>query len=170
MLETYIEETQREKKRIFNIARSKYHLKEEAIEDIYQESFLYLLNGGIKSYDVNRKFLPWFIKCFLNKCVDYLRKETPYIKRVRHLDLKNIDKIKSLWYINHENIFNCEISERVDKLPNRFKEAVKLGYWLNMKEREIAEKLGTPRATIRWRLNKARKKLSYSLVSFNDKK
>mgnify|MGYP001599523045 FL=1 len=172
-LVNYVEETEREKKRIFSIAKSRFHLNNDIIEDIYQDSYLNLLNGGIKYYDDTKKFLPWFITCFLRKCIDYLRKRkiSRKIEYIGEFDERKYVRTNShSLEIKTDDIEKNEILNKVNNLKPLYRDLIKSYYWDDMSQGAIAKKTKVPKPTILYRLRVSVKKLKPALKEFADQK
>mgnify|MGYP001593707343 CR=1 FL=1 len=167
MLENYIEDVEKGKKRIYNIGRFKYHLREDVLEDIYQDTFLSLMKGKVKYNSNNAKFLTWFTKCFLNKCVDYLR-ATNKVRIIRTTSLSNFFyRHSENFEENNSNNIDIEtlnkIVKQVNELNPKLRDVVRMYYGDNMKYIEIAERLNVSIYTIKSRLKKAKGKLKIKL-------
>ena len=171
MLESYIEEIEKEKSKIFNFAKLKYNINIDNIEDIYQDTILSLIKSRINYRSNDAKLTTWFTRCFLNKCVSYIRKkyskkkinysELDIMKLVENNEERDLLKIISSEE-DSEKIL-CEVLKQVESLNPKFKDIVKMRYLDGMKNKKIAERLNVPKKTIAGRLHYAKTKLKRKL-------
>jgi RNA polymerase sigma-70 factor (ECF subfamily) len=147
-------------KPIFNYALG--FVKDTAMaEDLTQEVFVKVWQK-IKKYDKKYKFKSWLYTITKNTCLDYLKKN----RAINFSELNLIDDnllfenlIKEtglspqakLELAHETNILNSAI----DKLPEKYKETVKLHYLGGFKFREIAETLKQSIETVKSRNRRA---------------
>lgn len=154
-----------------------YHLTgtKEAADDLYQETFLkamekedalikvmeennvYTQEGmeRTKNYLIGIALRIWKYQC---RKETWRRRITPEDARENAvLEIAAIDTGPEDLYLKKEA--EQEIKALVDNLPERLRIVVILFYSEEMSTKEIAKKLGIPGATVRSRLNRARKQM-----------
>ncbi len=82
----------------------------------------------------------------------------------RWLDICRHRKLERTLELSNEPIAPAvtpvyRLDEHLDKLPALEKEIVRLRFWSEFNSRQIAEELGIPEGTVRWRLKSAMDKL-----------
>jgi RNA polymerase sigma-70 factor (ECF subfamily) len=134
----------------------------ETAEDIFQETFIKVLNG-LPNYREENKFSSWLFGIANNSCMDYFRK----------------NKFKYLFYINsfseEENLYDIEptpdikidkfevkkiIDEALSQLPAEQRQVLLLREHSELSFREIAEMLNCPLNTVLTRMRYALNKLN----------
>lgn len=145
---------------IFNYALS--FVKDTALaEDITQEVFVKVWQK-IKKFDSRYKFKNWLYTIAKNTCLDYLKKN----KTINFSELNLVDDnllfedfIKEAGLSPHVELEMAQdakmVNAAVDKLPEKYKETVKLHYHSGYKFREIAEILKKSIETVKSRNRRA---------------
>jgi len=145
---------------IFNYALS--FVKDEAMaEDITQDAFVKVWKK-IKKFDDRYKFKNWLYAVAKNTCLDYLKKN----KAINFSDLNLGDDNLLFEELIRETTASPQIEMEVledtqlvnaaiDKLPEKYKETVKLRYQGGYKFREIAKILKVSIETIKSRNRRA---------------
>lgn len=132
-------------------------------EDVVQEKFL-KLPQALHRFEKTRKFEPWFLQSVVNAAISCVSRGKWEITAA---DLKSTetwleglpepgegveqktesaDTANSLW-------------DAMRQLPAEQRAVIVMRYYLDMPEREIAEKQGVPSGTIKWRLSAAKRKI-----------
>ena len=141
---------------IFNYALS--FLKDEAAaEDLTQEVFVKVWRK-IKKFDKKYKFKNWLYAIAKNTCLDYLKKNKAINFSELNLTDDNLlfeDLIKATGLSPREELESAHetdiLNSAIDKLPEKYKTAVKLHYLGGFKFREIANQLKESIETIKSR-------------------
>ncbi|MFQ6069532.1 MAG: RNA polymerase sigma factor [Candidatus Aminicenantales bacterium] len=148
-------------KRAYYIALSFVHNSQDAL-DLSQEAFVRAFRG-IKKFDPQRPFFPWFYRMLRNLCLDHLkrsgaRKEVP-LDGVKIMDTEEEDREMKevLW-------------KGIDSLPLEQKEVIILRYFQQFSYREIAEFMDKPVGTVMSSLYYAKKRLKRILWRYLDKR
>ena len=121
-------------------------LSNEEREDLFQEIFFKLFNNNkkrIKMWKGKSKFSSYLYMITINSTLDYL-KSSKYQKSKNN---KNIDDLK----IESQNLEYADIyslNESINHLKNLEKEVIKLYYFKQLKEKEIARVLNKSINTI----------------------
>ena len=151
-------------------------------EDLTSE-ILWRIYGNLKSFDSKRRFKPWGFKIATNTCLTFVVKSVK-LKRpasrnsfgIKNQNLKRrtdggqgvledeimdekVDLVK-------ETVRN-EVSERVQKalmrLPDKYRLALYLYYFEDLKYEEIAEDLNLPVNTVRTHIKRGKEKMKEEL-------
>ena len=121
-------------------------------EDMVQETFLRLITSG-SSFENERHEKAWMIVTASNLCRDALKK---WWRRNENIE----DYSSSLIEMTHAD---NEVLDAILTLPNDYKCVVYMYYYEGYTTPEIADFLHCPQATVRSRLSRARKQLSFML-------
>lgn len=121
-------------------------------EDMVQETFLRLITSG-KTFENERHEKAWLIVAASNLCKDSLRK---WWRRNENIE----DYSSTLIDMTHAD---NEVLDAILALPNDHKCVVYMYYYEGYSTPEIADFLHCPQATVRSRLSRARKQLSFML-------
>jgi len=152
---------------MYSWGRRCYGLQTDDAEDIFQETVLRLIRGGITAYDSKRKFSTWFGTCFKNTCKDYLRR-----KRVRRKIESTLDIDKNEGMCNPHEDYSAgfigpeDVRRHVERLSPDQREVIFMYFWGDMLTPEIAERLGEKEGTIVYRFGKGRKNMKSSLGKY----
>ena len=134
----------------YSIAYSIVGSREEAL-DVSQEAFIKVYKN-LKKFDVNRPFLPWFIKILKNIAIDKIRKDKIKLIPLEVVENKGINKEIKL-----------ELERALANLNQEEREIIFLRHFDGYSYKEIAEILDIPIGTVMSRLFYARKKLKKML-------
>ncbi len=135
---------------IFDYCR--YHSADiHTAEDLTQEVFLTLLKE-INQYRHNGKLLNYLYTIARNKCIDEK-------KRMRNMEI-SIDRVMSKIDSNNddcgEEIEYLDAKAAVDRLPDDIREIIVLYFFLDRKQKEIAEICGIGLPLVKYRLRKGK--------------
>jgi RNA polymerase sigma-70 factor, ECF subfamily len=141
-------------------------------EDVVQDSFM-CLRHTICHFDPKRPFGPWFLRCVVNAAINTNHRE---------------NRLVSLDQIEDEESFSVEgwlqeqapgpaeqaeeaekrlaILQALGKLTSKQRATVVMRYYLEMSESEMAEKLDSPKSSLKWWLHSARVRLRDLLQAF----
>jgi len=145
---------------IFNFAL-KYSKDKDAAEDITQEVFVKVWKK-IKKFDNKYKFKNWLYVIAKNTCLDYLKKN----KAVAFSALDNGGDGLLFEQLIQENSASPQtelelkqaagvINSAVEKLPEKYRETIKMHYLAGYNFREIAETLKESIETVKSRNRRA---------------
>lgn len=128
-------------------------------DDILQEVFfkVYL---HIKTLKDSRKFGPWVYQITRNTIFDYYRSRKPMAALPENLHLKD----ESLGETVLEELTLC-VDNMVDRLPEKYRQAVKMTAYQGMTQKEMGEKLGISLSGAKSRTQRARAKLKRMLLN-----
>lgn len=134
---------------LFNIAYG-FTKNEDDSNDLVQDTFLklLLLNKDFKS---NLDIKYYLIRIIINKSKNYLKSYNK-TKVIKNEDIINI-------YPHDSNQKYNEIEYSIEKLPSNYKIVIFLKYYNQMNSKEIASILNITEATVRKRLDRARRLL-----------
>jgi RNA polymerase sigma factor (sigma-70 family) len=145
---------------------------EEDVRDLTQDTFIKAYNA-ISSFQFGYSFSSWIYKIASNTCIDFLRK-----KRLAEVSLNqksNSDEeyeieIEDKDYMPDISLMTEEklktLREAIDKLPDNYKEIIKLRHEKEMDYADIAERLDIPLGTVKAHLFRARKQLFAQLKKY----
>lgn len=122
----------------------------EKAKDFVQDLFLKLLEKP-ESFDLNRKFKPWFYGVASNMCKNEYRKIGTKNKYDEHLKNENLQTT---------NQDNFTINDALIHLKQEHKNHIILRYKFKMSIREMSEVLECPEGTVKSKLFYATKELS----------
>ena len=156
-------------------------LQKQDFEDVYQNALLSLTckNSGryaIENYsydidqekriDEDRILRKWFIRCLLNKCVDYMRRKKNTFS-IDDVDGPDLSLVRDSEENPLEILIRREIKDKVKREYHRLNpihhQVVRLIYFDGLKYHEAAEKLGIPLGTVKSRLHAAISRLGERL-------
>ncbi len=125
--------------------------------DLYQETWLRAYERQ-EQYNSSGTYEGWLTAICVNRYRDYLRrlKIAPFFDWFSSTEEKDV-VIQEIPTEETEDYSN--IREAVDRLPNKFREAVILYYFEEKDIKRTAEIIGIPVGTVKSRLMKARKML-----------
>ena len=125
-------------------------------QDISQEAFVRVYKS-LRQFDTKRNFYTWLYQIVVNLCIDHIRKyrssKTSSIEQVG--DITDADNTPDEVAQNVES--KDEVKVALNKLPSKYKAVLTLRDIQGFSCDEIAEIVGCPSATVRWRIYKARK-------------
>ncbi len=137
-------------------------------EDIVQDAFLnaYRSIGG---FDASRPFAPWFMRSVIHAAVKAAQKTATQAPA----ESGSEDDWVENWVSGQESVetqmesaeFQQEIWNALQELSPRQRAVIVQRYFLQMSEKEMAEKADTAPGTVKWLLNAARSRLRALLGS-----
>jgi RNA polymerase sigma factor (sigma-70 family) len=145
---------------------------EEDVRDLTQDTFIKAYNA-ISSFQFGYSFSSWIYKIASNTCIDFLRK-----KRLAEVSLSqktNSDEeyeieIEDKDYMPDISLMTDEklkaLRDAIEKLPDNYKEIIKLRHEKEMDYADIAETLDIPLGTVKAHLFRARKQLFVQLKKY----
>ena len=147
-----------------------YVLDRNVSEDLVMDSFMYYWENREK-VDINGNLKAYILRIVKHKCLDYLR-----LQKI-HNEAHEKMRADALWDLN-KNIASLEqlepykmlsddyhkiVSNAVKQLPEKTREIFIMSRVKDMKNREIAEKMGVTEKTIEYHMTKAVKFLRIAL-------
>lgn len=142
----------------------------EMAEDIVADAFL-VVYDRIAQFDSSRPFMPWFYRIVVNRAIKAVR-------NVGRRETKDgvvqeiLEQQPDAEPGPEERVLLAErrkiLDMAVHTLPPKQRAALVLRYHLQMEESEIAQILGCPIGTVKWRLYTARMKIRRVLVKSPD--
>lgn len=142
----------------------------EMAEDIVADAFL-VVYDRIAQFDSSRPFMPWFYRIVVNRAIKAVknagRRETKdgVVQEI-------LEQQPNTEPGPEEKVLLAErrkiLDMAVQTLPPKQRAALVLRYHLQMEESEIAQTLGCPIGTVKWRLYTARMKIRRVLVKSPD--
>lgn len=137
---------------------------EQDVEDLTQETFIKAYKA-LNTFQFKYTFSAWIYRIASNNCIDFLRK-----KRFQTLSLdQSIGNDEDNYYIQVEDksnmpdlnvLFNERkkvLNDAIAKLPENYKQIIKLRHELELDYTEIAQQLNIPLGTVKAHLFRARK-------------
>lgn len=130
----------------------KYHSENiHTAEDLTQEVFLIFLKK-IDQYKHRGKLLNYLYTIARNKCIDERKKESN-----KDISIECIAyELSSSSIESERTIESLYVREVVEKLPSDIREVIIMYYFLDMKQREIADICGISLELVKYRLKKGK--------------
>lgn len=130
----------------------KYHSENiHTAEDLTQEVFLIFLKK-IDQYKHRGKLLNYLYTIARNKCIDERKKESN-----KDISIECIAyEVSSSSIESERTIESLYVREAVEKLPSDIREIIIMYYFLDMKQREIADICGISLELVKYRLKKGK--------------
>lgn len=153
--DAFRELVERYQRRAFWIA---YHMLGDAeiSRDVCQEAFLRVFRA-IARFHAGRSFYAWLYQIVLNLSIDQLRK----VRGRRQPTLEAVAEPTDpdpgpVGHLQREEL-RRRVQRVLTRLPIKYRTVIALRDIQNLSVEEIAEIVGSNRATVRWRLHRARK-------------
>jgi RNA polymerase sigma-70 factor (ECF subfamily) len=141
-------------------------------EDVVQNTFL-CLTDTIRQFDPNRPFGPWFLRCVVNAAINANHRENRLVSLNQGEDEPNftmegwlMDLAPGPAELAEEVEQRQAILQALARLTPKQRAAVVMRYYLDMSENEMAEKLASPKSSLKWWLYSARIRLRDLLQAF----
>ncbi|MFC2131567.1 sigma-70 family RNA polymerase sigma factor [Bacteroidota bacterium] len=139
---------------------------EDDIQDLTQETFIKAYNA-MDTFKFGYTFSAWIYRIASNNCIDFLRKkrfQTVSLSQPLYddeddyfLQVEDSTFRPDLEYISQE--IKQAITHAIDKLPENYREIIKLRHEMELDYSEISKKLDMPLGTVKAHLFRARKLL-----------
>jgi RNA polymerase sigma-70 factor, ECF subfamily len=134
-------------------------------EDITQSAFIRAYER-IDQFDTGASFGPWFLRSVANDAI----KAVERARRTTSLDLEPavggpsaalalVDQTAGPAALVEQAEDAAALWALLQRLPAKQRAAIVLRYYVGLSDGEIADRVGTPPATVRWRLFAARNRL-----------
>lgn len=127
-------------------------------EDILQEVFL-KIQSRIGTLREQAKFRPWLYQICRNTIIDHYRSRKLMVELPPVLESEDEDQDGGL----SEELNPC-VKEMVDKLPERYRQAVYLTAYQGLTQKEMGLRLGISHSGAKSRVQRAREKLKQMLL------
>lgn len=142
-------------------------------EDVVQNSFM-CLRHTIGNFDPKRPFGPWFLRSVVNAAINTNHRES----RLVSLDqIEDEAGFSTDDWLQEQALGPAEQAEETEKrqaiyqalarLNLKQRAVVVMRYYLEMSESEMAEKLDSPKSSLKWWLHSARLRLRELLQGFD---
>jgi RNA polymerase sigma-70 factor (ECF subfamily) len=137
-----------------------------AAEDVVADAFLNVYDH-IAGFDSERQFGPWFYRIVVNGALKAVRAnknvEIPPEDEEAGGNFEITDHSLGPEATAEYNELRQELSDAIGGLPPQQRAVLVLRFYLDMDEASIAETLGCPTGTVKWRLHAAKQKLRETL-------
>jgi len=137
---------------------------EDDIEDLTQETFIKAFNA-LNTFQFGFAFSAWIYRIASNNCIDFLRKkrfqtvslDQPVFDEDddQYIQIEDTTARPDIEYLNKEK--RDIINDAINKLPENYREIIKLRHEYEMDYTDIAKKLEIPIGTVKAHLFRARK-------------
>ncbi|MCD8501888.1 MAG: sigma-70 family RNA polymerase sigma factor [Bacillaceae bacterium] len=150
-------------KKLMNLAYT-YVKDWSTAEDIVQDVFIKVFHK-MEQFEERSSIKTWLYRITMNQCKDYLRKS--YIKRVVITGI--MDKLSPVDDETPERSFekvsmDKDLAECILQLPLKYREAIILYYYEDLSIPEMSDLLKEKEATMKSRIQRARKRLKDILL------
>lgn len=133
---------------------------EQSAEDIVQETFIRVFEH-IRRFDESRPFGPYLLRSVVNAALDMAQKAAKWEAVDGGLESVE-DLLEHAMTVESQTEFNAlkrDILNTLDQLSSRQRATIVMRYYLEMSEKEMAERLNAVPGTVKWLLNAARERL-----------
>ena len=134
-----------------------------AAEDVVADAFVKVYER-IEQYDRRRPFAPWFYRIVVNDALKIARKSSRSVAFDEELLGDLADNAPGPEEAALLREMRDLILSAIYSLPPQQRATLVLRYYLDMEEAAIAQTLGCPVGTVKWRLYSARQKLRINLL------
>ena len=132
-------------------------------EDIMQESFLAAFEK-LNTYKGEVSFGAWLKRIVVNRCLDFLRKNSVIFEEISEKITESSDSNESTYENNEENL--KLINKAISELSDGYRVVLSLFFIEGYDHQEISEILGITSSTSRSQLARAKQKLIERLENF----
>lgn len=137
---------------------------EDDVDDLVQETFIKAFSA-LNTFQYGYSFSSWIYRIASNNCIDFLRKKRfTMVSISSQYDDSDEDheiEIKDNSYQPDINLMNDEkkqlLLDAIEKLPENYREIIKMRHEEDMDYKEISDKLNLPLGTVKAHLFRARK-------------
>ena len=126
-------------------------------EDVTQDIFLRVWRA-LPGYGAQAALSTWIYAISKNACLSELRKRKPTVSIDQNEDEYNAE-VAALAAPDPDDSATVSVSQVLNKLPERYRQAVTLFYMEDKSYEQTAESLGLPLGTVKALLHRARKRL-----------
>jgi len=133
-------------------------LRDRALaEDVTQDIFLRVWRA-LPGYGAQASLSTWIYAISRNACLSELRKRKPQVSIDQGEDGYDAE-VAALASPEHDDSATVSVTQLLDKLPDRYRQAVTLFYMEDKSYEQTAEILALPLGTVKALLHRARKRL-----------
>lgn len=133
-------------------------LRDRALaEDVTQDIFLRIWRA-LPGYGAQAALSTWIYAISKNACLSELRKRKPTVSIDQNEDEYSAE-VAALAAPDPDDSATVSVTQVLDKLPERYRQAVSLFYMEDKSYEQTAEILGLPLGTVKALLHRARKRL-----------
>jgi RNA polymerase sigma-70 factor (ECF subfamily) len=126
-------------------------------EDVTQDIFLRIWRA-LPGYGAQAALSTWIYAISKNACLSELRKRKPMVSIDQNED-EYSGEVAALAAPDPDDSATVSVSQVLDKLPERYRQAVTLFYMEDKSYEQTADSLGLPLGTVKALLHRARKRL-----------
>jgi RNA polymerase sigma-70 factor (ECF subfamily) len=130
-------------------------------QEVVQNAFLRVAKR-IKQFDRQRPFAPWFMRIVVNDAIKAVQRGPTWLS-LDEGEGAFQTQLRSRLPSPEEAVTTMQLNETVwqalAKLTPKQRAAVVMRYYLDMSEKEMAERLDVAPGTVKWRLHAARERL-----------
>jgi RNA polymerase sigma-70 factor, ECF subfamily len=126
-------------------------------EDVTQDIFLRIWRA-LPGYGAQAALSTWIYAISKNACLSELRKRKPTVSIDQNEDEYSAE-VAALAAPDPDDSATVSVSQVLDKLPERYRQAVTLFYMEDKSYEQTADSLGLPLGTVKALLHRARKRL-----------
>lgn len=146
----------RYREKVFRLCVSMLRDRAQA-EDVAQDVFMRVWRA-LSGYAGQASLSTWIYAITRNACLSELRKKRAHVSI--HMDDDEYDgEVAALSVSDADDSATTSVSQLLDQLPERYRQAVTLFYMEDKSYEQTAESLGLPLGTVKALLHRARKKL-----------
>ncbi|RIW30417.1 sigma-70 family RNA polymerase sigma factor [Bacillus salacetis] len=136
-----------------------YVKNKEVAEDLVQEVFIKCYRN-FNQFNGDSNLKTWVFRIAINQCKDYRKSAyAKYVLLSSKISELALGKNKSPEEIVFGSYENTDLTEKIMKLPEKYREVLFLHYFHHLKIREMAISLGLKDNTIKSRMKKAKELL-----------
>jgi RNA polymerase sigma-70 factor (ECF subfamily) len=133
-------------------------LRDRALaEDVTQDIFMRVWRA-LPGYGAQAALSTWIYAISKNACLSELRKRRPQVSIDQDDDTYD-SEVAALASPEHDDSATVSVTQMLDKLPERYRQAVTLFYMEDKSYEQTAEILALPLGTVKALLHRARKRL-----------
>lgn len=126
-------------------------------EDVVQSAFIRIYQHA-DQFDETRRFEPWFMRTVVNAAIQASKRQQKIIPiEDGEYSTQDGEFDPQAWMERAET--SAEIRQALDQLTPEQRAVIVYRYYLDMSEDEMADRLETPRGTVKSRLHTARTRL-----------
>lgn len=138
----------------------------QTAEDVVADAFVKVYERAAQ-FDNRRPFAPWFYRIVINQALAVQRqwsRQRGYERKSTSSAARRGNHVPGPEEAVAARELRNDVQEMIAALPAAQRAVVTLRYYLDMDEPMIAQTLGCPRGTVKWRLFAARKRLRKELA------